>query len=269
MRRKKKMSSSSDQSTAWMIALGGAALIGAAFLGGGGALPAVPGGAQHGGGRKEGFWGNPPRTVKVDRVVEASTPLGQGGGDGDVNYLSVPASFQAGLSPRFANVGYGPFARQELANHKPFVGDAPLTEGFAASADPSLLRPFAASKHVSSSGEVTDQPIVYDRFMVANLKSRGQALGDPIRGDLAITPRPVGWFRTSATPNTDLHPGALNVMGGMTNETNRALTALMRASSGNTRSTLGGIDLMTTPGVPSQELGLSAGSRDVSVRAFP
>lgn len=265
-REKKKMSCSSDQTTAWMMALGGAALIGAAFLGGG-ALSVTPG--SEGGGRKEGFWGNPPRTVKVDRVVEASSPLGEG--NGDVNYLSVPGSFQAGLSPRFANVGYGPFARQELGNKKPFVGDTPLTEGFASSSssDPSLLRPFTSSKHVSSSGEVTDQPIVYDRFMVANLKSRGQALGDPIRGDLAITPRPVGWFRTSATPNTDLHPGALNVMGGMTNETNRALTALMRASSGNTRSTLGGVDLMTTPGVPSQELGFSAGSRDVSVRAFP
>jgi len=271
-----------------MFAIGGAALLGLGW-----ATEAK---------KKEGFWGIPARSWKVDK--ESS----YGDAAGGMGFYSIPANYSQDISPRFSNtLGYGPNARTELQNVNPYLPQSPLSRGcpmgtcgggkggrenyspgFAdgnfndvarqlgratggTMGDPSLAKQsMAASQHITATGEVIAQPIVYDRMMMSNKQSRLRGLADPIRGDLAITPRPMsGWFSTSVQPNLDLHPGALNVMGGATNESARALDALIRQSSGMGESTLGGIPLKTTPGVPSYELGLSAAQGDVEVRAFP
>ena len=95
------------------------------------------------------------------------------------------------------------------------------------------------------------QPVVYDRFMIANLKSNLQSRGDFIRGDLAIVPINDGdkgswWFRPSVHPQVDLNRGALQVMGGMYNENANELAALVNVSTDGVADTIGGVDYSST-----------------------
>ncbi|GHV50386.1 hypothetical protein AGMMS49579_03890 [Spirochaetia bacterium] len=57
--------------------------------------------------------------------------------------------------------------------------------------------------------EITNEPppVVYDRVMYANKRSRLRGYGDFIRGDLPISPQPVGWFTPSVNPVNDLRNG--------------------------------------------------------------
>lgn len=116
---------------------------------------------------------------------------------------------------------------------------------------------------VSATGEVT-QPIVYDRFVYANQRSRLYGLGDPIRGDLPIVPCSGEWFRPSVDPQIALRDGAMMVMGGADNSTNRELLALQYASSGGTQNVGSGVNFA----VQSSPFTTAAGG-DVHVTAFP
>lgn len=105
--------------------------------------------------------------------------------------------------------------------------------------------------------------VVYDRLMYANPNPRLRGRGDPIRGDLAITPCDHGgWFSVSAHPSLDLQQGAMAVMGGIDNSTNQDLAALIYDTSGTTA--ISGID-MTSQFSSST----SAGLRDLMVTSFP
>ena len=86
------------------------------------------------------------------------------------------------------------------------------------------------------------EPIVYDRYIIANRNNRLRAQGDPIRGDLPIAKTNTGWFQTSAKPDESLNPGAINVMAGHDNETSKQMTALLYAAKGgaNADSAVGG-----------------------------
>lgn len=114
---------------------------------------------------------------------------------------------------------------------------------------------------VNALGEVV-QPIVYDRFIYANRNSRLRSQGDLIRGDLAIVPCEPGWFRPSVSPNIDLQQGAMNVIGGINNETTQAMTDLIMATSAD--STISGVNM-------SSLRNTMAGSAlaDIKVTAFP
>lgn len=109
------------------------------------------------------------------------------------------------------------------------------------------------------------QPIIYDRLIYANQRSRLYGLGDPIRGDLPIVPYSGDWFRPSVQPNIDLRDGAMMAMGGQDNQTARTTMALMRQSSGNSMSTFAGAPVMAT----QTNIGYSAGGADVIATAFP
>ena len=64
------------------------------------------------------------------------------------------------------------------------------------------------------------QPVVYDRLIYSNIKSKLRGRGDYIRGDLMITPDNMkcdggghpGWFQVSAKPNRDLNMGAMSMI---------------------------------------------------------
>jgi hypothetical protein len=66
------------------------------------------------------------------------------------------------------------------------------------------------------------QPVIYDRVMYSNIRSRTRGQGDYIRGDLMIAPdnyKPGGgghpqWFQVSAKPNRDLNPGCMEHLFG-------------------------------------------------------
>jgi hypothetical protein len=114
------------------------------------------------------------------------------------------------------------------------------------------------------------QPIVYDIYANRNSRLRGQ--GDPIRGDLPIVPISGSWFIPSGAfegPNVVLQQGAMNVMGGVNNETNNQLANLIYNSSGGAETTIGGVD-MKNINMSRQVYGSTTAARgDISMTAFP
>ena len=114
---------------------------------------------------------------------------------------------------------------------------------------------------VNELGE-TVQPIVYDRFIYANRQSRLRSQGDPIRGDLPIVPCAADWFRPSVHPNIDLQEGAMNVMGGVNNDTTKQLADLINKTSGDT--TIAGVNMANMIDTYTGQA-----MADVNVVAFP
>ena len=134
----------------------------------------------------------------------------------------------------------------------------------------SSLMPVGDMTTINAAGE-TVQPVVYDRFIYANRNSRNRGQGDPIRGDLPIVPCQTGWFRPSVHPNIDLQEGAMNVMGGVTNETTQALTRLIAGTAA--AFTVAGVDIRAMPNNPTMA-SLSQGETTqalstVQLTAFP
>jgi hypothetical protein len=123
--------------------------------------------------------------------------------------------------------------------------------------------PVGDMKTINGLGEAC-QAVVYDRYIYANRNSRLRSLGDPIRGDLAITPCSGNWFTPSVQPNIDLQEGALNVMGGFDCEQQHKLSALIYASSGGTETAIGGVNLAS-----EFNTGLCAGGGDIVTTAYP
>lgn len=107
-------------------------------------------------------------------------------------------------------------------------------------------------------------PIVYDRYMYANQRSRLYALGDPIRGDLPIVPCKSEWFRPSVHPHIDLRDGAIPILAGVRNQTSNRLHALQSVSTGGLYDTLGGVNYST-----QKNSALRTGQMDLQVTSFP
>lgn len=116
---------------------------------------------------------------------------------------------------------------------------------------------------MGENGEMLN-PIVYDRYIVANRNSRLRSQGDKIRGDLPIAPNTGNWFTPSVHPNIDLEAGALNVLAGVNNDTSKQLANLIYNSSGRADTTIGGVDMafQTFPAT-------SAGGGDITITGFP
>ena len=127
---------------------------------------------------------------------------------------------------------------------------------------------------VTDSAGNTDQFVHFNRIMYANKKSKLRSHGDPIRGDLAITPCQSGWFSVYPNINVDLQAGAMNVMSGA-NAGNSDLLNLMVKSSGGSISTYAGVDLKDQ--MDNQQVSmanqsitnLSASLGDVTATAYP
>lgn len=142
-----------------------------------------------------------------------------------------------------------------------YVGGAPLMEAGYANGDfnKELNKVYSDSKKSSSSAmlPVSDMtsmasdsansaPVVYDRYIYSNRNSRLRSQGDPIRGDIPIVPCQYPWFRPSVHPNVDLQQGAMNVIGGSTNDTANSLANLIYTTSGNAETAIGGINMNKT-----------------------
>jgi len=117
--------------------------------------------------------------------------------------------------------------------------------------------------------------VVYDRLMYSNTKSRLYGEGDPIRGDIGcIVPVRDGWFRPSVVPNRDLRPGALSILGGVENDTNRQLRALQDVYSlGVSREQSDAYAFTTNPSLAQKSIsyvdGPKGAQQTVSAVAFP
>lgn len=121
------------------------------------------------------------------------------------------------------------------------------------------------------------QFVMFNRLMNVSMKGRNRGAGDPIRGDLAITPCQSGWFSVYPTINADLQPGAMNVLAGAgAGESNAKLMDLLVSASGGARTTFGGVDLSSELGqaklnmTPQAYASLSQGvGGTVNVTNFP
>jgi len=116
-----------------------------------------------------------------------------------------------------------------------------------------------------------EQFVVMNRLMNTNMKSRLRAQGDPIRGDLAITPCQNGWFSVYPIINVDLQPGAMNVLNG-DGESNSKLMQLLVNASGGARTTFAGADMANNLNVnlsPQMKTSLSQAANTVQVTSFP
>jgi hypothetical protein len=144
-----------------------------------------------------------------------------------------------------------------------------LEEGANSWPTSTVAEPNKAS-FINEDGQLS-QPIIYDRFIFANKNSRQRGAGDPIRGDLPIVPVSGSWFIPSQanSPGLNLQQGAMNVMGGVNNETSNALANLIWNSSGGSETTIGGVDMANTLMTHQVYGAASAAQGDVIVRTFP
>jgi hypothetical protein len=225
----------------------------------------------------EGFGMNPSGTwIKQS---EMSTNSG--------DFYSIPGNYQAMLSPRHNGVNYGTYARHNPPDiNKLAAPPHPLTYGQMASGNStngctresfSSASPYMEPNHstgnyksitgdytlptdmlpvqnmstintVSENGEPI-QAIIVDRLIHVNRNSRLRRHGDMIRGDLPIQPHKHSWFTPSVHPIIDLQQGAMNVMGGLTNETALAMAELINTTSGH--STISGVDMTSRDSMAS------------------
>lgn len=225
----------------------------------------------------EGFGMNPSGTwIKQS---EMSTNSG--------DFYSIPGNYQAMLSPRHNGVNYGTYARHNPPDiNKLAAPPHPLTYGQMAngnstngctresfsSASPYMEPNNSTSNYKSISGDYTlptdmlpvqnmstintvsengepIQAIIVDRLIHVNRNSRLRRHGDMIRGDLPIHPHKHSWFTPSVHPIIDLQQGAMNVMGGLTNETALAMAELINTTSGH--STISGVDMSSRDSMAS------------------
>ncbi len=128
-------------------------------------------------------------------------------------------------------------------------GAASVTENYGNSLSQRLpssslpVQGMANALSVNALGDMSNNPVVYDRYMFANQKSRLAAMGDPIRGDIVPTSTiPSGWFTPSVQPQIDLQSGAAMVMNGVDNSTSKQLLALKTAASAGALDTGSGIN---------------------------
>ena len=182
----------------------------------------------------------------------------------------TPFSFSGGAPETEANYAGG--------NYNEVMGNA-----YSKSQYPEITStlPVGDMTTLNSLGEEDpEQPIVYDRYIYACRNSNLRAQGDFFRGDLPIVPCTGDWFIPSVQPNIDLQPGAMQVLGGVNNETSNALADLIYTSSGNTAFGIGGISGQTAVSHayslnPNINMAnnisgyASAGRRDVTMTAFP
>lgn len=253
----------------------------------------------------EGFWDIPARAWKVERVFQLpndspdffQTPGFQGilsPRFSNVNYgpdlrtqlpgydtTGVPADplgGKVGGSFYAADSGCGPYnttyqtERIASDSYNPSsYANGNYKQALAAGIQADLLSDVEnvpSGSFLTADGELK-QPIIYDRYLYANRHSRLRAQGDPIRGDLPITPASGNWFTPSVHPNIDLQAGAMNVMGGVNNETNHQLANLIYNTSGGGDTTIGGVD-MTRMNMSNSIFGATAAARgDVIMTSFP
>lgn len=210
-------------------------------------------------------------------------------------FYTIPPNLQGALSPRFSSSGsYGPYLNTKMPSrtmqgvpinpltYQNTIKKCGSTENFE-----TVAPNFSASNWQSADNKLQSrsnvivndllpemnaeaatsvaQPIVYDRYIYANQRSRLYGLGDPIRGDLPIVPYNGDWFRPSVQPNIDLRDGAMMILAGQDNATARSTMALMRQSSGNTMNTFAGAPVMAT----QTNIGYGASGADVIATAFP
>lgn len=116
-----------------------------------------------------------------------------------------------------SNTVYSGFGQVQHSNGLP-NGNADVKENFDdyANAQVELPSDMCTVNNMGSDA----QPVIFDRLIYSNIRSRLRGQGDYIRGDLLITPDNYkcdggghpGWFQVSVKPNRDLNMGAMSMI---------------------------------------------------------
>jgi len=194
------------------------------------------------------------------------------------------ANYQGVLSPRMGpaegfrgNIRYNMPSHENMAVPKTPLDYGSMVEGFDDTSNNSYQNALSQAKansrfevvnslpvgnmtQIDDDSETPKQFYMVDKFMYANARSRLNALGDKLRGDIPIPPCKDKWFRPSVNPLRDLTEGSLAVIGGADNETARALESLKQAASGGFYTNY---NLATKMSAQEQD-----GSLQYSVKAF-
>ena len=158
--------------------------------------------------------------------------------------VSSPRTIQPTISPRFNSGGMTPSIRFSPTN-TPGAMAYNQTKPIDIQAAADLLKPASKqpaktvekyeyeSAHVPLPKDMCNinimgtesQPVIYDRLMYSNMRSRLRGQGDYIRGDLQIVPdnykagnQHNNWFQVSVKPERDLNPGAMEQLFGRSEE---------------------------------------------------
>ena len=113
--------------------------------------------------------------------------------------------------------------------------------------------------------EEQQSDIVVDRLVFANRNSQLRAMGDPIRGDLAIVPSAPGWFTPSVSPQIDLQKGAMNMLGGSNANTQQMKTLFALSTAGALPTSE--LPFNSVSGTTYAQLGNR--NQDLTVTSFP
>lgn len=194
----------------------------------------------------------PPLSYKVDKVYDST-------GNGD--FVSVPGTFQSMVPPRFGmlngavvsvpttdgTVGLNVGNKLDVGSMA-FDPSQPLQQGI-----------------MDANGDFI-QPVVYDRLIYANKKSRLRGEGDFIRGDLPIFPQNLGWFSPSVQPHIDLRTG---IVDNFDSDTANQLKLLQMKSEGKFDRAFQG-EFAATPNtiIPSYGTFINPSIGDVEVINF-
>ncbi len=137
-------------------------------------------------------------STNFSKVYDASAPFG---GQGNGDFMSVPGTFQSMVPPRFGMLD-GAVISVPTKNGSINPGIAPLYNNL--DQDAMAFNPSSPLQQgiMDDNGEMI-QPVVYDRIMYANRRSRLLEGSDFIRGDLPIFPQNLDGFPPSVQPHID------------------------------------------------------------------
>lgn len=182
----------------------------------------------------------------------------------------VPGTYQSQVAPRFqpepysASINYNAPPQRYLGvpkhplGHASEVGNHKARENYHANneltASVKLDQSAPALPSSTMDQGTGSNNITMDRFMTATNKSRSYAGADFIRGSLVVVPQAPpclsqAWGIPAQSYNmkNSIVTGALEVMGGV-NEQTTAINKAMQAASGGTMTTAGGVPQAVLPG---------------------
>ena len=155
--------------------------------------------------------------------------------------LSTKRNMTSTISPRFNNTGVTPFERYAPPSSNIVANDPFKPIDVFNSVPDATPKDTTVEKFTYENAQVPlpqdmcnvnimgteNQPVIYDRLMYSNMRSRLRGQGDYIRGDIKITPdnykagcQHNNWFQVSVKPERDLNPGAMEHLFGRSEELN-------------------------------------------------
>lgn len=206
---------------------------------------------------KKEMYQNPNRSVRSENQ---NKPIGLQNG-----FYSTP-SFQKEISPRMTG---GIDFRANLNNGVlPPSNDMAVNAcGIGGSNDQCMN-----DSRTADNFDNPNQPVIYDRLMYSNKRTKLMEHNDMIRGSLPIMPKYGEWFRPSVDPLIDLQRGAMNILAGKNNGVSRAFDNLFGAEGVKNAipMEMNNTTFDKKQFTPSYKTNFMSGNQDVNVvQAFP